>query len=199
MVAAVAVSAIITFFVFSILQDMRDDLARSRRYNNVINEAFELSILVDSFGEGSSQRDMKQVNDVRKTFSELLANLSSSDVREDYLIRQIRRNNQELGPLLDQFFDQREVLGSDLETERKNMLASQLWIKARFITDDTHRLIEINQSRMVAALYWGILHFSLRKSAKCGQPESTMPTEHWLLKTATSSGYGSALMTIMRK
>ena len=125
-VAAVAVSTIITFFVFSILQDMSDDLARSRRYNDVINEAFELSILVDSFGEGSSQRDTQQVNDVRKTFSELLANLSSSNVREDYLIRQIRRNNQELGPLLDQFFDQREVLGSDLETERKNMLASQL-------------------------------------------------------------------------
>ena len=46
---------------------------------------------------------------------------------------------------------QKGAPGSSLETERKNMLASQLWTKVRFITDDTNRLMEISQSRIVSA------------------------------------------------
>ena len=121
------------------------------RYTEVINKAFALNILIDNVKTEPSQRNMQQARDVHRTLNRLLADEVSHDVREEALLRQIKRNSQEIGPLLDQFFVHREGPGSALETERRNMLASQLWIKVRFITDDTNRLMEINQSRMVSA------------------------------------------------
>ena len=94
---------------------------------------------------------MQQARDVHRTLSKLLADEVSHDVREEAFLRQIKRNSQEIGPLLDQFFAPWEGPGGSLETERRNMLASQLWIKVRFITDDTNRLMEVNQSRMASA------------------------------------------------
>jgi signal transduction histidine kinase len=150
-VASVAIWAVGGFFVFSILRGISDDLARGQRYNEIINKAFALNLLVATFKEESGQRDMQQIGDVRRSLSKLLEDVSSSDAREEFLIKQIRRNNQELGPLLDQFVAQRGAPGTRIETERKNMLASQLWTKVRFITDDTNRLMGISQSRIVSA------------------------------------------------
>jgi signal transduction histidine kinase len=149
--ASVAVSAVAGFFAFSILRGMSHDLARGQRYNEVINKAFALNLLIATFKEESGQRDMQQIGDVRRSLSHLLEDMISSDAREESLIRQIRRNNKELGPLLDQFVAQKAAPGSGIETQRKNMLASQLWTKVRFITDDTNRLTEISQSRIVSA------------------------------------------------
>jgi signal transduction histidine kinase len=138
-------------FAFSILRGISDDLARGQRYNEVINKAFALNLLIATFKDESGRRDMQQIGDVRRSLSKLLEDMSSSDAREESLIRQIRKNSQELGPLLDQFVARRAAPGSRIETERKNMLASQLWTKVRFITDDTNRLMEISQSRIVSA------------------------------------------------
>lgn len=150
-VVSLAVSALIALIAFSILSGLNDDLTRSKRYTEVINKAFALNILIDNIKTEPSQRSMQQAEDVHTTLNKLLADEVSLDVREDALLRQIRRNSQEIGPLLDQFFVHREGPGGSLETERRNMLASQLWIKVRFITDDTNRLMEISQSRMVSA------------------------------------------------
>ena len=74
---------------------------------------------------------------------------------EESLIRQIRRNNQELGPLIEQLFEQKEGAGGSIGTERRTLLASQLWVKVRFITDDVNRLMETSGTRIVAAQILG--------------------------------------------
>jgi signal transduction histidine kinase len=150
-VASVAVSAIIAYFVFSILSGVSDDISRNARYTEVINKAFALNILIDNIKTEPSLRNMQQAGDVHTSLNRLLADEVSLDVREEALLKQIKRTNQEIGPLLGQFFAPGEGPGSPLERERKDMLASQLWIKVRFITDDTNRLMEISQARIVSA------------------------------------------------
>jgi len=149
--ASLAVSALIALFVFSVLRELNEDRSQNMRYTEVINKAFALNILIDNVKTEPSQRNMQQAKDVHRTLNKLLADEVSHDVREEALLMQIRRNSQQIGPFLDQFLVHREAPSGALETERRNMLASQLWIKVRFISDDTHRLMEINQSRMVAA------------------------------------------------
>jgi len=38
-----------------------------------------------------------------------------------------------------------------LERERRSILSSQVWIKVRFISDDTNRLKSMSQARMISA------------------------------------------------
>lgn len=149
--ASAAVSAVIVWFAFSILRGMNEDVSRSERYDEVVNKAFALNILVDGFKMDPSHRRMQQAGDVHRSLNKLLEDISPFDAREENLLRQVRRNNQELGRLLNLFFEQREKPDSNIETERKNMLISQLWIKVRLVTDETNRLIEFSQSRIVSA------------------------------------------------
>jgi signal transduction histidine kinase len=151
LVASVTVSAFIALLAFSVLRGISQELARAQRYNEVINKAFALSVLIAGLGQESGRRDMQQVRDVRLSLARLLEDLVSTDSREESFIRQIQKNNRELSLLLDQFLAQRAVPGSNLDIDRKNMLATQLWTKVRFITDDTYRLMEISQSRIASA------------------------------------------------
>jgi PAS domain S-box-containing protein len=150
-VASLAVSGILAFLAFSVVRGIGDDLARGRGYGAVISKAFALNLLVATFDQESGQREMQQVGDVRTSLTKLLHGLSSSDAREESLVHQIQRNNQELGPLLDQFFAPRKEQDSSLRAELKKMLATQIWTKVRFITDDTYRLMESSESRIVSA------------------------------------------------
>jgi PAS domain S-box-containing protein len=145
------VSGILALFVLSVVRGIGDDLARGRYYNEVINKTFALNLLVATFNQESGRRDLQQLGEVRASLTRLLDGLSSSDVREDSLIRQIQKNNRELDPLLNQFFAPKTTQNSAQQAELKNMLAAQLWTKVRFISDDTSRLMEISESRIVSA------------------------------------------------
>ena len=147
--ASLIVSVVIASFAFSVVRGIGDDLARGRHYSEVINKTFALNLLVATFDQESGPRALQQLGEVRASLTMLLDNLSSSDVREESLIRQIQRNNQELGPLLNQFFAPEQ--NGALRAELKDMLAAQLYTKARFISDDTSRLMEISESRIVSA------------------------------------------------
>jgi signal transduction histidine kinase len=151
LVASVTISAVIAVFAFSILRGIGHDLERGRRYNEVINKTFALNLLIATLKQEPSRRGIQQVRNVHGSLTRLLEDMTSTDAREESLIRQIQRNNQELGPLLDQFLAQRAVPGNSIEVDLKNMLASQLWTKVRFITDDTYRLMESSQSRIASA------------------------------------------------
>jgi PAS domain S-box-containing protein len=150
-VASLVVSGVLALFVLSVVRGIGDDLARGRYYNEVINKTFALNLLVATFNQESGRRDLQQLGEVRVSLTKLLDGLFSSDVREDSLIRQIQKNNRELDPLLDQFFAPKAAHSSAQQTELKNMLATQLWTKVRFISDDTSRLMEISESRIVSA------------------------------------------------
>ncbi|RQW81715.1 MAG: hypothetical protein EHM79_19430, partial [Geobacter sp.] len=45
--ASLAVSAVIAYLAFNIMQEMSHDFARYQRYSEIINEAFALNILLD--------------------------------------------------------------------------------------------------------------------------------------------------------
>ncbi len=149
-VVSVAVSGVLTFFVLTSVRGIGDDLARGRKYTEVILKAFALDLLVATFGQESGQRHIQQFAEVRASLTKLLDGLASADVREEFLIRQIQRNNQELDPLLDQFLA-RGAEQEGLQVEFKKMLATQLWTKVRFISDDTSRLMEISESRVASS------------------------------------------------
>ena len=122
------------------------------RYSEIINEAFALNILIDdALKQEPNTRKIQQIGQVRGTLSKTLESISFSSSREESLIRQIRRNNQELGPLIEQFFDLKEGSGGSIDTERGTLLASQLGVKVRFITDDVNRLMETSGNRIVSA------------------------------------------------
>ena len=150
--ASLAVSAVIAYFAFSLVREMSSDFARYQRYAAIINEAFALNILIDdALKPEPNPRKMQQIYQVHGTLSKALASISPSNSREESLIRQIRRNNLELGLLVEQLFDPKEGSRDSIDTERKDLLASQLWVKVRFITDDVTRLMETSGSRIIAA------------------------------------------------
>ena len=150
--ASLAVSAVIAYFAFSLVREMSSDFARYQRYSAIINEAFALNILIDdALKQESNPRKMQQIYQVHGTLSKALASISPSNSREESLIRQIRRNNLELGPLIEQLFDPKEGSRAALTPNAENLLASQLWVKVRFITDDVNRLMETSGSRIIAA------------------------------------------------
>jgi PAS domain S-box-containing protein len=150
--ASLAVSAVIAYFAFSLMRQMSHDFAQYRGYSEIINKAFALDILIDdALKTESKARTMQQIGQVRGALSKTLESISSSNSREESLIRQIRRNNLELGPLIDQLFDSGGGSNDSIDTERRNFLASQLWIKVRFITDDVNRLMQTSGTRIVSA------------------------------------------------
>jgi PAS domain S-box-containing protein len=149
---SLTVSAVIAYFAFSIVRGMGHDFARYQGYSEIINETFALNILIDNaLKEGANARKMQQIGKVSETLSKALESIASSDYREESLIRQIRRNNLELGPLIEQLFDQKEGSRSAIDTERRDLLASQLRVKVSFITDDVNRLMEASGTRIVSA------------------------------------------------
>ncbi len=150
--ASLVVAAVIAYFAFIIVRGMSNDFAQYQRYSEIINEAFDLNILIDAaLKEGSNPRRIQQIGQVSRTLNKALESISSSNSREESLLRQIRRNNLELGPLLEQLFDQKEGSGGSIALERRSLLASQLMVKVRFITDDVNRLMETSGTRIVSA------------------------------------------------
>ena len=150
--ASLVVAAVIAYFAFIIVRGMSKDFAQYQRYSEIINEAFDLNILIDAaLKEGSNARRIQQIGQVSRTLNKALESISSSNSREESLLRQIRRNNLELGPLLEQLFDQKEGSGGSIALERRTLLASQLMVKVRFITDDVNRLMETSGTRIVSA------------------------------------------------
>jgi PAS domain S-box-containing protein len=78
--------------------------------------------------------------------------MTASDAREESLVQQIRKNSQELGYSLDKLIASSLVPGNGLDSERHNVLVSQLWMKTQLISDDTSRLLDISQSRIAASV-----------------------------------------------
>jgi signal transduction histidine kinase len=153
LLASVLVSAAVAFFVFSILQGISRDLSRIQQYNEVLDKAFGLNILIASIhgGEEPSPRIIQQANDIQQSLTRLLATLHAAEPREEALLGQVRQSTQGLGSHLDQIFDRRDAADGRLEAERIAMLASQLWLQVRFVTDKTANLMTISQQRIAVA------------------------------------------------
>ncbi len=149
--ASVAVAATIALIAFSILRGMNTELARSRIYDQIIRKTHALNVLTASVKEGSGQSDIGQVKSILGSLDDLLSKMTYTGPREEALIRQMQRNNRELGPLIDQMFVTGQEVAGGIERERRNVLASQIWMKIGFISDDTDRLNDISLSRIIPA------------------------------------------------
>ena len=151
-VASVAVAAVIALIAFSILSGMNAELERSRMYDQIITKTYALNVLVANLKEGPDQSAVRQVNETLGSLDALLKKMTSAAPREEALIRQLQNNNEKLGPVIDQMLVAGPEAVGGIEKERRNILASQIWMQVRFISDDTNRLNEISQERIISAL-----------------------------------------------
>jgi PAS domain S-box-containing protein len=150
LIASLAASIGIAVVAMSILRGMNAESRRLATVGDLGYKARALQGLTASFKEESVRSDVRQAKAILLSLDNLLKNLSSRAPREQVLIEQLQRSHQELGPLMDQWFASGQTQ-SALETERREILASQIWMKVQFLTDDTKRLREISQSRMLTA------------------------------------------------
>jgi PAS domain S-box-containing protein len=150
-VSSFAVSVVFALIALAILHGMNTEFARSRIYDQIIRKTRALNILTAYLKEGSDQSDIRQVRSTLGSLDDLLSKAASRAPREETLIRQLQRNNRELGPLIDQMFATGQGVPEDIERERRNVLASQIWMRVRFISEDTDRLKDISDSRLITA------------------------------------------------
>jgi PAS domain S-box-containing protein len=148
---SVAVAAVIALIAFSFLKGMKTELARIRVYDRIIGKTHALDSLAGYLKEGSRQSDIRQVRGTLRSLDDLLSKMTSEAPREEALIKQLQRNNRELGSFIDQMFATVQGVDNGIERERRNLFASQIWMKVKFISDDTDRLKDISDSMIISA------------------------------------------------
>ena len=151
MVASFTVAALIALIAFAFLRGMNEELQRSRLYGEVIDKTHALNVLIASAKEGPSQSQVRQLRAILASLDNLLKKMTPRAPREEALIEQLLVNNKDLEPLINQISDSRQDTPNVLVKERRDVLASQIWMKVRFISDDTFRLNDIAQSRIAEA------------------------------------------------
>ena len=151
MVASFTVAVLIALIAFAFLRGMNEELQRSRLYGEVIDKTHALNVLIASAKEGPSQSQVRQLRAILASLDKLLKKMTPRAPREEALIDQLLVNNKDLGPLINQISEARQDTSNVLEKERGDVLASEIWMKVRFVSDDTFRLNEIAQSRIAEA------------------------------------------------
>ena len=148
--ASLVISAVIAFFVFSILRKIQNETARAGVYSEIEDETTALSLLVSGFPSQPDATRIRQIQAVRTALEKYLGRLSSFDALEESLIQEIRTNAHVLGNTLEMVISSPggQAHGSD---ELRDVLVSHLSMKTQFIADDTKRLMKISQSRITAA------------------------------------------------
>jgi signal transduction histidine kinase/ActR/RegA family two-component response regulator len=149
--ASLSISAVILLLVWSILWDIKREADRAAVYGQIGNETTALSLLVTGFPSLPDAGHIRQVKSVRASLEKLLGKLQSQDAREASLIRQIRSNAVALGNSLEKLIAGAGEQAEAASAELREMLTSQLRIKAQLISDDTNRLMKISRSRIDAA------------------------------------------------
>jgi two-component system CheB/CheR fusion protein len=145
-VSSVVVSGVVAVTAFGILRDMQAEIRREQTLSEISDRTRVLHILVASLNERSAGSDVHQVKGMLESLDSVLKNMSSRSPSETVLIRRLRQAYRELGPLIDQWFSSPPTPGA--------ILASQLWMKVQFLSDDTRRLTGISRSRILTAQQW---------------------------------------------
>lgn len=148
-VAALAASAVIGWVAFGVLRELQAEFERIDRLTEITDKTHALHVLTSSFKEESLRSDVRQAKAALASLDRLL-DMSSRAAREQILIEQLHKSQEELGPLIEQWFIS-EQTGNAREKERREMLASQIRTQVQFISDDTRRLRDISQERALLA------------------------------------------------
>ncbi|MDD5206121.1 MAG: PAS domain S-box protein [Desulfobacterales bacterium] len=149
-VCSVVVSIVVAFIAFSIQRGMNTEHKRIREIKDIIHETHALSILTASFKVESGRSDVRQVKDILLSLDSRLKGISSQAPREKALIEQLQQSHKELRPLIDQISASGQVV-SGIERARLNTLATQIWMKVQFISDDTNELMNFSLTKIKSA------------------------------------------------
>jgi len=149
-VSSLVISLVIAFIAFSILRDTSREFARNKILTEIIDKTYALHLLTVSLIEGSGRRDIRQVKELLWSLDTFLNGMNSKVTREEGLILQLRKSHQELGPLIDRLIITGDP-SAGIERERRNIIASQIWMKVHYISEDSRRLRDISRSRISSA------------------------------------------------
>ena len=144
------VSAAVLLIDLSILRNIREETARSRLYGTIESKVGALNLSIARFPGQPLPGRIRQIREIQRSIENDLEALTSSDVREESLIRQITANSRELGYSLEKLISN-PVEPSAMYAKRYNVLVSQIGMKTQFISDDAKHLLAISQSRIDAA------------------------------------------------
>jgi len=146
--ASFAISLVIAFIVFSVLRDIDHEAARRRNYREIEGKIYALNMSIARLSGPLYPSRTRQTKEIQGSLDKLLGAITPFDAGEEFLFRQIKNNSRELRYSIE------KLIASSLEPkgavgpERYDVLASQLWVKTQFISDDIQHLIEISQSRI---------------------------------------------------
>ncbi len=147
---SIFISAIIACLVYFMLQQVKNELGKSRVYDAMIFKTNALNTLLADMKQDFEPTDLTQIRAVCLSLRDLLEQASSAYPAEQALIVQIRINYENLGLLIDQLEVSGTGMGSLSLEDRKAMIDTQLFIKVRRIADDVYRLSGMHLERVIS-------------------------------------------------
>jgi PAS domain S-box-containing protein len=145
-VASVAAAAVVALIAFSIFHRANDELARIRMCDRIIDKTHALNVLVASLNEESGRIDIGKVRETLDSLDVLFKKMTALAPGEEALISRMQKNNEELEAVIGRMF-----AADGTERESGDFLASRIWMKVLSISDDTNRLKDISQDRIISA------------------------------------------------
>ncbi|MBI4776206.1 MAG: PAS domain S-box protein [Deltaproteobacteria bacterium] len=146
--ASVAISLVIVFIVFSVLRELDNEAARRKIYREIGSKIYALNMSIARLSSLPHPSRTRQIKEIQGSLEILLGTIAPLGAGEEFLIRQIKTNSEELQYSLEKLISGSMESKGAMDAERYNVLVSQLWMKTQFISDDIQHLITISQSRI---------------------------------------------------
>ncbi|MBI5551239.1 MAG: response regulator [Desulfobacterales bacterium] len=147
------VSMAVIAVVFMVLQHLDREAARGRTYQEIENKIHALHVTATRVQIRSDATAIHQIKALSVSLDALLQGMTFTDAREEYFVRQIRKNAQDLATSLQKLITSAldPSVSTEMRAERHAVFVSQLWMKTQFISDDTQQLIGISRARVADA------------------------------------------------
>jgi PAS domain S-box-containing protein len=153
------ISMVVTGILFLVLRDMHREAARSRTYAEIQSRTNALNVTTARFQSRPDAGAIHQIRDLQASLAALMQTMTFTEAGEEYLVRQVRANTRDLEYTTEKLIANvvAPPAASRMQHERYAVLASQLWMKTQFISDDTQRLTEISRARVMRAQGYAVI------------------------------------------
>jgi signal transduction histidine kinase/CheY-like chemotaxis protein len=147
--AVVVISSSVLF-----LNNIRDDLDRSRTGNDIIRLSSQLTVFIDNYKYAPSERLIQQIKGAGLALRTNLEQLSAAG-EEIPTLGRMQRSSQRIEDLLDMLTEN----GSPSEATaaaRREVITTNLQIMTRFLVDETSQFVEISHDRISRVSAMGV-------------------------------------------
>jgi signal transduction histidine kinase/CheY-like chemotaxis protein len=147
--AVVVISSSLLF-----LNNIRDDLDRSRTGNDIIRLSSQLTVFIDNYKYAPSERLIQQIKGAGLALRTNLEQLSAAG-EEIPTLGRMQRSSQRIEDLLDMLTEN----GSPSEATaaaRREVITTNLQIMTRFLVDETSQFVEISHDRISRVSAMGV-------------------------------------------